>query len=1429
MAQAAVSKHILSAFESSRSSAAIYISTLSLSSISYLVSNLTKSNDHIAAVKLLRALWLCVEIRPTILTSFCTGCSVNLSAFEDRLLEEIELLILEDARDTNTSPEKRMQSLTLCATAICKQMQTIVIDHQSSLLFHCAKAVSQVNHSHAKFVKQKILSYVFSFHERKKNLGYRSIMMILSNEIDLNPQYEQRVLESVEQEIFLNCDEQHLHRIFRAVILQSSKHTSKRTTRRLNQIAMRIIQKASDKTISEIISVTDHMVAEDYNICFELTQAFTETFNNNQTDPSPDIRIGASHVACLYGLLGSVIPRDCQKQIFSLLDQVLESDSIAFDMPRASSSTDTCTDLESRRRCVLLSSMRISGVVTKSQTVLDFFESKLWSPIASVRSLSRVLLHELYVWIPSCREPLLRTLTNTLENTSIPDQVAAEYCLMLEHVTATRQSLSSRACVDALVETLKGISLVKSPFDVRVVTAICIACAASPNAWDQVIIVLRKLAATRSRREQKLSAVGLLTLATSRASLTSKTKEACDMLISVLDAADQYVKNYVLGLVSSFLQEQPSRKECVWQLSRWVLNQLHILYPINPKNTQASQDLNHATPESESHERSGPFRDLFTGDSDFSSEGSLPAMLQLCSIMSFSKAHQSFLSEYTIYLGDVKGAFHSACIKHQSKSLREKITFLCQQFNVILSFPSNSINAAHVNIYGLLIIIRDFVNNQEPENFESKQTKKSIFSAKNEELLRQLTAREACAKDMLEGTVEDKIGSGSQQVSQLLRALSVLDNLQIEPSFKDCVSQELLAEMREAPISELSDKTRDMVLNVICDCFSRTTPLDMKKRIWRQHSHLSKNKSDKSASLQNGNVILGPSYNEDSVEISPESHLDKFLSSLDCSNEDIQPCLTLKYIKEAEKVARVHIREHCLSILLTIIREFRPSDWNYILWLTTFQAKSERELNTSRIHDTTDTGNFEVDRLDSPSVEVKVLVLQTIQELFQHEFSQSLSVRLAASFLDLLNLVLDKFASDKTDQEKVQNITATFATTLLRDYSIRHTVLIRKLLELLEKAFRSENGTKFVSFLLLWLGNDSCLVDSPMCIGNEENTQHRVSDFDEDIIEEAIMLDEYSKIDHVVATLNGNAAEEPEEIQTVFPATEEEKDYNDMNAEQKREIDPLNMSQKDIEQLCLNESTEIAFTATTWALRYLGMILETEVRSWRRTRDSRPITSSTELISATVDAMNGFFQSDFIKAVSFRKRILQDPLRQVVKIFISFLKTLNILLGTLSEMTEDDEKYNETAFKSVLVLSSKLATFCCDIEASKLLSVITSHGEGLNVIALLENISISTAQLSLNGDISTKKLSANIRKSLQGLVSQLEKLSHRLDNGKVGQGENEDGALGHTENIISRPKSRKDRVRSRNRYVDGWLQEERGEDNFADLEDFIVSMEEEDL
>lgn len=1379
------------------------------------------------------------------------------------LLEEIDFLLVADARDTARAHDVRVKHISICATAIARHSRDLYSPIHGPILVYCARAASVVNTVQSRDVRTKILHFLLMSMQSDQTIAVQAVIALLENEIDVDDEEEKIIMNIVLRFVSTQCVESDLPDVLRAILYSLSKTSSSHKVHILSWLVFLIIQKASRDTLADLINVIDVMVLDSDVVCERVATAFWSVLSySNRSDAASrkNFRFSPSHIAVLYCILSDASSEGQHEYLYYILETILVDPATTFDISTAASSSSSALDHDFRRKAVFVESIKIPAVQNRSQTILEFYESLLWKS-KDLQAWGSTMLLEMFVWIPDSRRSILNFIFATIVQSETAEHILDAFCTLYERIATTpRSAFALRECQDVLKEALDLISLLPATYDSRVMKASVPIFVTCPSLSDSMMVFLRKAASSRSRKYQILACTGFLTVLAQQVVSDDVIRGCCDTLQLMMETTDVTVKSHLIIHLLRFIERNPEYSARTKSLDELLMNQFKLIYQKQGKLAETSESSNNNQIQTT---QEGDLLDFTNCFGEFCGEYVLkePVCLLAKFCLNKQRGHkemQQFMERHIAYLGSHTGGLSDAFLHGRSKvPVLPRVKTLCDLLEILLSCGSDSVGEQHLSAYGISLIVRD--------NLEGK------------------TAAQSKSNGDL------KAGSNllMQFASVAARETSFgLHNCSSQPLLSDAFTfQERLKAIKAAEHKPGEDEITRILKKKVCSEILRRLRVDLKEGLLEDTE-----KFPKRQEVEEIVHVLGSLYTENCSWRSTlvnNSSSNPIVDGLDESghckgrqspanmlrvSKNVQPSThqprpvglyhrLLSHVHlpanvgKAIEVRNILNQGHSLSISI------RNAALSVLLCLCTYGYVTEELQTLSRVlapfaelcgeEDRSGGKHAESSKDCTPTdewVQTADKVVCILLNVVRLEFANSMSVGLTLTYMELIAFVMQTIRTKREDYFQYKGTQVFSAiTNILREYSVRHVTVLREMLRLCLQCLDRTVAMDFIRGVLVWLGNCSSLVDSQFSRDDVEDEKLNVMDFDPDIVAEGVALD---------TGLSDREKAEDEEPKDARSSAQEKQDgpedenhsarrrsprpeggvheATEKNSDPRRFLDLSSFSSesKTITSLCLDETAEAGLVAIVTFLGHCQSIVASEVQEHRfLTKEESEVVPQVRRVERcdsvqVASILKDFCNTSFAKLVSPKQQAWPGVLvRKIDCIVLGLIECaeikLRLVLKTirresagqpLKPLFQDavcilQNLYDETAESSVFAAENA-----------------TSRLNKASQEEKLKNTSLEVSQVIRD---KTESLDESTLKEWKAVVKGLNKGGTNRAIGKTLGANTMDASADHV-HVVSHPRKRQ-RLRSRNSGIDGWLQEERGDDDFADLEDFIVPMDATDM
>lgn len=1040
-----------------------------------------------------------------------------------------------------------------------------------------------------------------------------------------------------------------------------------------------------------------------------------------------------------------------------------------------------------KKWAVLVQAVRMIGKVEEGDSVLSVLEGMVWEG----EELGKELLYEAFVWIGGWRKRIVRGIEVGLTGGG------RGFCDLLERVCAWTRIREVGEEITLLLDCVGSLEWVCAG---RVVRAVVNASKGMPSLRERIWRFLRKNAGTRVSKTQYVVCSGLFAILR----YEGREEEVGEMLGQMCDRADVEVRRYFVKMTMNLANENTERIERILDVIDISLKPLRKIAREENRGRSA-------------FDFSKTFEKTRGG---WLIRDDLPLLLMFCSrIAGFSIGEDGLFSRLTEYIECVEGALYDTCIPDADKPpVHLRIKQLCSVFEVMSCANIARLSAEQISLYALALLMRDNVASTKSSSavVATRDDDAAGVAYQNSELnpLALLTVEEACISKETGGRPKED-GEFLPPLLNYLKALQTVVEMNLEVLPAGLVQAELLNII--ATRLENDFRRRRLTISIV----NLYKLLDLAKQCFIKSCTWAvseeENRKDMLTVVNNIRRDDPRSCEAQSRSGQPISNKFRHLCSRMVEEaslgEDVKRAIRLQQLEKVSESTPLTIRQLSLRVLLLLLAQnVIDTEW-FRVFLFMEDVSVVRGVRAHR-------ANSVQKRTENSDCDRKLRTISAISQVLRLEFEHSLSIALTLSYLDLLSAVLGIVCENDGDEAAVRKVVLSSTTGLLREYSIRHLRVLRSMISIVLKAFEMKEALEFSADVVKWLGNESCLLNS--VYASKEGAYIGVHDFDIDILEEAIYNDLEREEDHeaessnLAQDLNGNIEETPSQ------ANDGLDQERDIQTRLKPNIRDGQGSTNSVRSLCLNETTESALLSIDCILNYCTVHLRATLDRYRRSVKEGITTEPKDVavISGVVNVLQEFLHTPFGEFKS--SRVSRAP------------PSLGRKVGTLIQLLCEIAELQLKAAMKKLSNSSK----DCDLQyladtSRAVLDLIFDNQTMARVHASMQDSDCSMRMTFLQEKLdstATAFLLCIANQPVGYLTSFCDMLQRHVS--EIGNREEhaEHEPEISEESVKRRQRaSKRQRIRSRNRDVDDWLRDESGDDDYADLEDFVVPLDETEL
>lgn len=1427
----ALAQRVVTAFESDAGSRAAsrLLTSLPSSQASALTSRLHTPPRNIPPPLFLRSLWSCSSLRPTLITSLCQIPQPH-STILTSLLDEAALLLAADARDLSTSPTTRLRAISRIATVLAAVPASCSAHPSLTLLAHCVRAASQTTASASSAVRTRLLRFLYTRLQHASTSSIPTLATILHG-ADLQLSSDETIqfaylVHSLSSQII--SSQRPL--LLRAVLLAlAHAHISAQPP--LAAAALLLFAHADLADHPALLAAVDAAALDAPVALSRLRSALATRVmiasSSSCGEDDPDRRLCTSHIVLVLALLDT--------SLYDALRAILIGDVIltSTNIPGGSTDDPRTSALTMAARSSALSGGRAEAAVT-------FALSELWASRREIYEGATILLRTLSMTISGVRAVVVRELFAALAEPDIAQHVVHRLCFAFQALVEQRVGAIWWDCARELEQAVQNVALLSKRVAVRIIPALVTVGLGLPTVRDAVMVLLRKLGAARGARSHMIAVAGLLTVLRVDGVPGVVFDETLDLLHILMDVADYSVRAFLVNGLIETVRGKPALIGRVRRLSEDVLRRLRFM-----DTTASSRMLMEGVVGKELVAPLDFTRCFELEDGSYVIRMPVPQMIQYCAAISNKDNDaKAFFERYLAYLGDVKGALAHGCTSNASKvPVLPRMRLLCSQLQVVIALHAHELSVTVFLVYATCLVIRDHYEAKESASADDGKSHDLPFTSASSNMPERLTAREASSS----ADGEEEILSALQAavpLCQSIQCLDRLDSLDCQGVLLDIVRSEILLELSFNRMQLVKDKKgeKERMMNILAisirKALVRTCPWILRlQQPGVEESDVGANESTSSRETRNA-MTESHSTSVRQGDYGQGVNHASFLSSLALPNPEAEKALLPVRVSKLKESVRISVRQSSFKLLMSILSEGAVTDvWQFLLSLAKDCLPPPSNLAS------VGSGNATPDTSQPAEEDISVTVVHSIARLFQMEFASSMSIDLTLSYISLFSFLVDQIGIQHPSAEVVRKEVSSAMRELLRDFSIRHTKIIRHMVNLLLKAYNTTESLEFSAKVLDWLGNNESLLSSKFSTAKDEvYGQGGFTGFDEDIIEEGIRLD----------IGEGVESDQEKELEVSANQTQERRRPNALTRGDdgdSRAVDnntaAVHRSSSRVGQdvvydpvrsLCLNETPDNAMASVTCILGHVHGAVAKELRGFRQMmKEGRVQLFEGSCLQAVMNAMTSFVDSEFVTTISPRDLCWPVLLqRRLAGVLMTLMEITDLLFKLL--LFGLDNLEGKRDLKVLADLSGEALSLLFEKDKSQVIfSSAAVADQASKRWSLQEKVENSATAFILRFKSSHATVDGSIVKELKNPLTALEKQMKKLPKPKSrsqslrSQGDDNDDV--DEDNVllrVSRP-SKRQRVRSRNPVVDMFLREENDGDNYADLEDFIVPMDEENL
>lgn len=1271
-----------------------------------------------------------------------------------------------------------------------------------------------------------------------------SFIALLDADLTLVPDDEDVLLRALDAFVALHCSVPHLPPVVQAVLQAMARARSDTVVTVLGRVFVKAVSMMADR-VADLLAVVTAVAVQAEIVRERIVSAVSAFLKGEELFDDLDcarVRFGVPHVALLYFLLGTTGCEKVRGEVAELLSFVVLGDDVPFDMTSIPSSSANAGNVDMYRETVLVNGMKTPAVAAQGEAIATFFEELVWSRSKDAQRWGSRLLLELFVLLPNSRRKVLESMVIAMAGIKVAPSVSAHFCELLERICFSNgATFLLREHCPVLEDILDNIGFVSVKFDCRLVAAITRFSIMVPHLKDKIFLFLQKVSGSRSWKLQRVACAGFLTFIEHDVGSAETRDGACTTLGHMVNLVDVPVRAYLVSQLTTTIRRNPESWTRFESLIDIVLKRVLVLERHPEGDVRLTRNTTKAARGPASFDLAKGF-ELVGGE--FIPRDDFRTMLHFClQLRSQNGSCNLFLRRLMSYLGDQQ-TLHAPCETNEFQPTPlTRFKELCNLYETVHCLQLEGLSSSHTVCYAICLLVRELLISKERKLHNSgDRVSTRVSKAKDQDArLASVTCCEATVTERFGiGDSSEYVSFSAQNYLEVLQHIHDLDG--IDNVCKMVVQREVMGHMlselrtavKEDAKSVANSTNISQLLIITRDCFASTCPWILTRPANVENPADSSNDSNRtSLSDDRSEEAEGIQATQKPGPISAMgSNASATLGMIHLPNKDIQVALESANTENLTKDIPFTLRQLSMQVLITLLTGNVVLDqWHSLhVVLGEVHPNDDHQCDHGSQSGTNAVSTRRKSREDSSQREksCRKAALTVLGKVFCLEFQHSLSIALSVSYIDLLDHLLALDQSEKRDRE-VQKVVISTIMKLLRDYSVSNQQVLRKMLNLLMRAFDAIEGVEFCTTIFQWLGQHPCLLSSKHAMHAEDKgAQIGVEDFDIDILREAIDMDTARRSDEADCSPRTSLGENVPDAQELS-STDSATDFFDGNV-----MTSLNTTSRakthnsePVRSMCLNESEETGFLAVLCMLNHLLSLAKRTIGQLRQYGKDIyiEVPSAEDILKGVTTSLKQLFQTPFGEMTSPRHS----------KMPLNIRKKVGTLLLTLTDIFEVQMRCDVKALQrlgkgipsaSCTLFGSKdvLELLVEEDSAEHLLNSLKDWDYGSRSGYLQERLD-STATAFL---VCTKSSSsARVREFRALLQTRLAKRNiARKAQEKLN--EREWDPMDSKNAFGSRP-NKKQRIRSRNSYVDGCLQQEKGNDNFADLEEFIVPMETSEL
>lgn len=1471
-----------------RSSLPKLLSSLPTATFKKLTCSLASPPVGVSSEHYLRALWLCKE-RRLLLMAECLRAAGN---GVRTLLPELELMLVEAALDASVPPSQRAKAVSQCATTLVLHAHYASQEMLARFLLACARAAANVRSQRADLVTQRILMHVLNELTSAQGEVLAAVLLaVMESEFATDKRILPQLIVKLEDVASRDCStilSPQIPALFNAatsLLVNADSHPARSS---LARIACRIAAGSLHSTHAEILLALEIAVADNECVAqyiLELYETCTDCIGppldhgRSNPDQSADNdhaaagplqritwRISAMDCAFLYVFLSCTNSDIIRKRCLRVLQVIASDDNVRFDTSKAASSSAAArhSPQELHRSIVLRGSVTMPGIEIRSALIADVGNTLVWSSCRRSQLWGSQLLLETFIRHSRARRKVLDYIFAAVTDGATPTRTRRRFCEVLSrlahHVQAALFFRDYIHTIDYWLGFIGSMPLDSGCSVVRALSAIsgtlCALC-------DRLVVHLRKLADSRSRISRHVSLHGFVALAFCRTLSDTTFAEVSRIVESFL--ANLRADTCVAALTVLIRMLRDADQEQKKRLNRINDNVLAQLRPLLADGSESTE----SHPASSAIRLSCCFAECCQG---LPINPVMPLYLLYVVELRASNACAAAIFRDTLsYVCDPRRALLEACDpKGVPEGVHQKWVYsrlsllmtLCEVFLRVEDLPSTSLV---LQVYALASIVRDAIPpSLHLTHAHDKECPLASVALREGNPQCALFAREHSAhsnaagprKDPHEEQCPDSTKSLHIESLGLRRTLTLLRQVQSGVhNLGNYASAVLRAELlwhalqvREHPGmnnnthgSDSRDVLRDGALVAGAEVRA-TNPSDEHTTLTFVDSKAAVRQITPNAPLQ-GNDPEGADdtkantrETDHTMPMSPNSEVERSTSVQEPAEEDeespiVDVCRAFRAVRfrpaadaihrasSSENIpenARLSARTSALRLLLcSASTPLQVSEWSFLQSNSTTHCSEKHPSLRTQVSRHSHSSYPDSKTVEECRSDGFAAVTRNVVKLFEQDFTRSLNVPLALAYVDVLTKLLAEDVR-RGDQRRhgVRQFLSQTVVRILAQYRIAQTRVARALLSLLLSAMDEVAALHVIRELFLWLGAEEGVLHEHY---KADGPKYVTGDFDNDILIEAYEMDGV-EVPQTISKLS------MEGKPTECAGTEEPEDLNG----QEGDTGGKAIHGTSIKELGLNDSEEMCLSSVLCALQRLDDVIPSHDRLRRFARiANREKSDCCTILLAISDAMSALLctqtrthrnRSVITWSRNLSRKVLLTLTRLLSAVLTLLVSLRQRMLGADSGLHQCSE-----GFSVVLRVAQMAIGDTPSGKSAKALSALDSN-ERLSLFC--QRLELELAAIVYDLDASEPSLP--VVDELRHVLESIAKHSRRTRRCELDPSGSTALDLPPAEQSIKRPSKRR-RLRSRNKVIDTWLVEESGEDNYADLEDFVVDLSDNEL